>query len=352
MKDFFKGVRKHIGKLDAVHLREQYSRVADELAFSETIFNTTSDGYIVLDEKGIHSWSNAAAEKLLGMRLQDILPTLDLPLSRASKREISISYPEHRILDIQTIPMNGNETLVKIADITAQRKRTIEELNSGANEAVKKLASGVAHEIGNPLNAISLNLQMLNREYPGNESVLDSISQISRLDSILKGFLQALKPTRPILRPGSITEPIKTTIATLKNEFEERCISVTFKVPSATPVVAIDAAQFQQVFFNLLKNSIEAINQRGEISITVDSDDNDVIVSIKDTGAGMDDATISSLFEAYSTSKEHGNGLGLMISKRIVNDHGGNISVQSRLGEGTEFEVRIPRMEKRVRQLK
>ena len=90
MKDFFKGVRKHIGKLDAEHLREQYSLVTDELAFSEMIFHTTSDGYLVLDEAGVPKWANHAAERLLGMKPEDILPTLDIPLSKSSKREIEI----------------------------------------------------------------------------------------------------------------------------------------------------------------------------------------------------------------------------------------------------------------------
>jgi signal transduction histidine kinase len=352
MKDFFKGVRKHIGRLDAVHLREQYSRVADELAFSETIFDTTSDGYFVLNAKGEEIWANKSAERLLGMKLADILPSLDLPLGKASKKEISISYPEARILDIQTIPMEGDVTLVKLADVTVARNFSKKQLSLGAAEAVKKLASGVAHEIGNPLNAISLNLQMLARDYPDDESIKDCISQIERLDGILKGFLQALKPVKPNLKPCTIAEPIKNTLATLKNQFEERCISVTFKIPSATPVAAIDTLQLQQVFFNILKNSIEAINEKGNISISVDSDDNDVIVDIKDTGSGMDSETISHLFEAYSTTKEHGNGLGLMISQRIITDHGGTINVESTLGEGTRFVIRIPRIEKRVRQLK
>lgn len=351
MKDFFKSVRKHIGKLDAVHLREQYSRISDELSFSEMIFNTTSDGYFTLNQKGEPGWSNPAAERLLGMKLKDILPALSLPLAKASKREISVTYPEVRTLEVQTIPMNG-ETLVKVMDVTAARKRSLEELRAGASTAVRNLAGAVAHEIGNPLNAISLNLQLLERQLPGDESVKDCISQIKRLDGILKGFLQALKPSRPNLAPDSVALPLTSTLSTLKTQFEERSITVDFKTPSALPLAAIDPSQMEQVFFNLLKNSIEAMKSGGRINLDVSYDDNNVIVRIRDNGAGMDNETISHLFEPYRTGKEHGNGLGLMISQRIIHDHGGTIEVESETGSGTEFTIRIPRIEKRVRQLK
>lgn len=344
-------MRKHIEKLDAVHLREQYSRISDELAFSEMIFNTTSDGYVVLDASGQAMWSNPAAERLFGMKIADIMPTLALPLGRASRKDISVTYPEQRFLQLQTIPMNG-ETLVKITDVTLERRRSEEELRAGASEAVRQLASGVAHEIGNPLNAISLNLQILSREHPDDESVSDCIQQIARLDGILKGFLQALKPSRPNLTPGSIVIPIKNTLSTLENQFIERNIRVNFNAPSGLPVTAVDEAQLEQVFFNLLKNSIEAMKNGGEITLDIGYDDDAVTVGISDTGVGMDNETITHLFEAYRSTREHGNGLGLMISQRIIIDHGGTIDVESEVGHGSKFTIRIPRIEKRIRRLK
>ena len=351
MKEFFKSVRKHIGKLDAVHLREQYSRISDELAFSEMIFNTTSDGYVVLDKSGEPVWSNPAAEGLFNMKIADVMPTLSLPLGTSSRKELSITYPEQRFLQVQTIPMSG-ETLVKITDITRERRQSEEELRAGASEAVRQLASGVAHEIGNPLNAISLNLGLLAREYPDDESIQDCIQQIKRLDGILKGFLQALKPSRPNLAPGSVVVPIKNTLSTLENEFVNRNIRVNFNAPSGLPVTAVDQAQLEQVFYNLLKNSIEAMKDGGEITLDIGYDDDSVTVGISDTGVGMDDETLSHLFEAYRTNKEHGNGLGLMISKRIITDHGGTIDVESKPGQGSKFAIRIPRIEKRIRRLK
>ena len=351
MKNFFKGVRKHIGKLDAEHLREQYELVADEFARSEMLLHALKEGLVRLDPNGTVLQANPAATHLLGMEPADFLPSLALPLGKSSKREIALSYPEKRALEIQTIPL-GPETIVYIRDITAEKQRTEEDLRAGATQAVRELASGVAHEIGNPLNAISLSLQLLAREHPGDETIAECRAQIQRLDGILRGFLLALKPSKPNLAPGSVAEPLSNCLATLKHQFEEHRIAVTIDIPAALPPVALDAAQMEQVFFNLLKNSLEAMTDGDAIEIAVRDDDDQVLVAFRDTGAGMSAEQLVHLFEPYRTSKEHGTGLGLMISQRIVRDHGGTIDVESAVGQGTVFTVRLPRLEKRIRALK
>lgn len=350
MKDFFKGVRKHIGKLDASQLREQYGLVSDELAHYDMIFQTMSEGILVTDRSGGITKSNPAARKLLGMAPEDILPSLELPLGKPSKREISLTYPDPRTLELKTIPM-GEDTLVFIRDVSAERTRGEEELRAGATRAVRELASGVAHEIGNPLNAISLDLQILRRDYPENESISECIHQVARLDGILKGFLQALRPSRPNLMAGSVAEPLTSCLASLKNQFEDRAISVTVDIQTALPQIALDRDQLEQVFFNLIKNALEAVKDGGKIALEIGADDNDVVTTITDSGAGIPAEQLVHLFEPYRTTKEHGTGLGLMISQRIVRDHGGTISVESEPGRGTTFTVRLPRLEKRVRQL-
>ena len=350
MKDFFKGVRKHIGKLDASQLREQYGLVSDELAHYDMIFQAMSEGILVTDRSGGITKSNPAARKLLGMAPEDILPSLELPLGKSSKREISLTYPDPRTLELKTIPM-GEYTLVFIRDVSAERTRGEEELRAGATRAVRELASGVAHEIGNPLNAISLDLQILRRDYPENESISECIHQVARLDGILKGFLQALRPSRPNLMAGSVAEPLTSCLASLKNQFEDRAISVTVDIQTALPQIALDRDQLEQVFFNLIKNALEAVKDGGKIALEIGADDNDVVTTITDSGAGIPAEQLVHLFEPYRTTKEHGTGLGLMISQRIVRDHGGTISVESEPGRGTTFTVRLPRLEKRVRQL-
>ena len=350
MKDFFRGVRKHIGKLDAAHLREQYELVADELARSEMLLHALNEGIVVLDRKGNVVRANPAAKTLFGMDPADALATLPLTLGVASKTETTLTYPEPRTLELQTIPL-GEETIVKIDDVSAQRQRTEEELAAGATRAVRDLAAGVAHEIGNPLNAIAMNVQLLERDPTDVESIEIIKNQVKRLDGIVREFLEALRPSRPNLAPGSIADPLKNCLAAMRRQFEDRSIRVTLDIPSALPAVALDAGQIEQVFFNLVKNALEAMKDGSELQLKISSDDRDVAVEVRDTGLGMEPEQLAHLFEPYRTTKAKGTGLGLMISKRIVTDHGGVIAAASTPGVGTTFTIRLPRLEKRVREL-
>ena len=351
MRDFFNGVRRHIDKLDAQHLREQYARLSDELASLDTLFETISIGIILLDENGHIAKSNPAAKDLLGIKPEDALDTLSIPIGKSVKRDIQITYPQSRTLEIKSVPIESG-TLVYIDDVTAERERTEEELRTGATRAVRDLAAGVAHEIGNPLNALSLNLQLLKRISDANCEIDECLKQVERLSSIIQGFLQALRPSKPNLVRGTLADPIKSCLSTMKRLFEERSISVTLNLASSIPSVALDNAQMEQVFFNLLKNAMEAVRNGGAIDIDLSSDDNDVVTTLSDNGLGMEPEQVAHLFEPYRTSKEHGTGLGLMISSRIVRDHGGSIDVESKTGEGTTFTIRIPRIERRIRALK
>lgn len=351
MRNFFKGVRKHIAKLDATHLREQYELVSDELTHAEKLLNALKEGFIRLDPSGKVVQSNPAAKELLGMEVDDALAALAVPCGVASTKDVEITYPVPRTLEVQTIPLDG-ETIIYLRDITAERARTEEELRIGATKAVRDLAAGVAHEVGNPLNAIALNLQLLERDPTDVESIDICKKQVKRLDGIIRGFLRALRPVKPVLRPCSLAEPIRNCLSAFKSQFEERRISVTLQIPAALPAVAIDPDQMEQVFFNIVKNSLEAMKDGSSISIDMKFDDENVITVLTDSGEGIPQEQLLHLFEPYRTAKEKGTGLGLMISKRIVTDHGGSIAVESQTGTGTSFTISLPRLERRIRQLK
>lgn len=350
MKDFFRGVQRHIGKLDAEQLRNAYGRVTDEMLFQDALIHAISEGIVVLDANGDIIKKNPAARKLLGDDVENAIRTLRLPLGTSAKLETTLTYPEERSLEIQTIPVI-DATLVLLRDTTAERRRTEDELRTGATKAVCDLAAGVAHEIGNPLNAIAMNLQLLERDPTDSESLAICQSQVKRLDGIIREFLAALRTRKPILIPGSAADPLRNCLSALRAHFEERKIRVTVDIPATLPPVALDKDQIEQVFFNLLKNALEAIKDEDTIVIKIDSDDLDVSIEIRDSGLGMNEEQLTHLFEPYRTSKEKGTGLGLMVSKRIITDHGGTIAAESKLGEGTTFTVRLPRLERRIRQL-
>ena len=345
---FYEKVADRIGKLDAEGLRRQYKALTDEIGFFESIFNSLDEGIVVLDDNGRVKYANAAGHELIPLLGMDEPAEDDSPSTDGvSVKEIEITYPEHRIIEVKRIGR-----VIKLRDVTAKRAQDADAVESGRADAVGEMAASMAHEIGNPLNALSLNLQLLRRKYPEEGDLTIAQRELERLNGIIREFLGAFRPAKAHLAPGFAADPLKDALAALKNVFEDRRIRVALDLPRTMPAVAIDRAQMEQVFFNLLKNALEAVKDGGSIDIALSSDDNDVITTVRDDGQGMTPEQVAHLFEPYRTSKEHGTGLGLMISSRIVRDHGGTISVESELKKGTAFTIRIPRIERRIRALK
>jgi len=347
MSIFYDKVADRIGKLDAEGLRRQYRSLTDEIGFFESVFNSLDEGIVAFDDKGRIKYANSAGRELvpligIGGKLDGIAP----PPGGISVKEIEITYPEHRIVEVKRI---GN--VIKLRDVTAKRAKDADAVESGRADAVGEMAASMAHEIGNPLNALSLNLQLLKRKYPGEADLAIAQRELERLNGIIREFLGAFRPAKARLAPGFAADPLKDALAALKNVFEDRNIRVELDLPSTMPAVAIDRAQMEQVFFNLMKNALEAMKDGGVLSIELVHDDTSVSVMFRDSGAGMSDEALARLFEPYRTTKSKGTGLGLMICKRIVAAHGGEIAAESRSGKGTTFTVRLPRLEKRVREL-
>jgi len=379
MKQFFKKVADRIDKLDAVDRRRQFEVLANEIGFLESVFDALSEGILVIGSEGTLLHSNASADRLTacpfakgrGKSIRELLPGWDWDhllnppsegdgWSRKASCEIELAYPEHRILEVGSLPKD-DAVVVIIRDVTREHAQAEDDRESERTRAIQDLAAGLAHEIGNPLNALSLNLQLMARDFRREpdprrrERLLADVTtaqnEIQRIADINRGFLEAMRPVHPNLVPGSLADPLRDTLAAMKPQIEDRRIRVTLDLPPALPPVALDRHQLEQVFFNLVKNALEAMKDGGELALALDADDNSVTASFRDTGGGMDPSALAALFAPYRTTKQKGTGLGLMLSRRIVRAHGGDIDVESKEGAGTKFTVRIPRLEKRVRRL-
>jgi signal transduction histidine kinase len=210
--------------------------------------------------------------------------------------------------------------------------------------ALGRLASGVAHEIRNPLNAISIAVQRLQREHP--HSLVDVLrDEIVRLNQIVEEFFSFAGTRKMVLRPTDLVELLKPLVLLCEEEGATRDIEVRCEWPSEAILVAADADKIKQALLNLLKNALESIEESGTVEVTVSSDNRWVSVAITDSGSGMDEERRARVFELDFTTKDKGLGLGLPLAYEIVQTHGGTIEVTSRPGEGSCFTVRLPRAE-------
>ena len=219
--------------------------------------------------------------------------------------------------------------------------------------ALGQLAAGVAHEIRNPLNAISMAAQRLKRDFtPLDNAKADEFQNLSgvikdeikRLDGIIEEFLSFSKSRRLALSDFSLTEVLQKIVNLIREEASARGITIETKWRLSPVVIPMDINKLQQAFLNLIKNAMESIPTAGNIIVTVDKEGkNYIVVSISDTGCGMTAEEIERIFSPEYTTKEKGVGLGVPLASEIIRGHGGEIRVISRKGEGTTFEVVLPR---------
>jgi len=377
-----------LNKLDPQNLQAQFLRLWQEKGLLETIFNALHDGIIVLDPDGSVAYVNSAAAAMLGFTIdaaqrqhiskylkeiewQKILNLEEQEWSKLISREIEITYPEKRFLNMYIMPIALNEgkskgAVVILRDITSDREKEIKVLKSERLNALTFLAAGVAHEIGNPLNSLHIHLQLLERELerlPGDsrknieELVRISRSEVERLNMIITQFLKAIRPAVPHRQPCRIEEVLKETIDFMKHEIENRDVIVEIKTPEPIPAISVDRNQIKQAFFNIIKNSLQAMTNGGILTTTLFSNDRFLGISFKDNGEGMPAEQVGRLFKPYPwpgrhSTKADGSGLGLFIVQRIVQDHGGELEVSSQPKAGTTFTMYLPLAERRLRLLK
>jgi len=390
-----------LGKIGPEEVQNYFLRLAQEKGFLETVFNSIQEGIIVTDAKGQITYLNNAAcqlfgleaEDSLGKRLDERVRGLDwnaLSQEGAVSRDMEIFYPSNRFINFYSVPLvierqptddkidppsqssgaTGNRKIdtsgekvghaIILRDITESRRSEQQTIESERLNALTLLAAGVAHEIGNPLNSLNIHLQLIEREARNldgskraelQESVEVARAEINRLDSIISQFLRAIRPTRPQLRPENINSIVEEAVRFFALEIKDRDIVVEQELRSDLPMLHLDRDQMKQAFYNVIKNSFEAMKRRGILHIRTDMDESHVLIRFTDTGGGISAENLSHVFEPYFTTKPSGTGLGLLIVRRIVREHGGELSMESSEGKGLTLTIRLPYIDKRVRML-
>ncbi|HEY2102059.1 MAG TPA: ATP-binding protein [Chthoniobacterales bacterium] len=376
-----------LGKIGPEDVQNYLLRLAQEKGFLETIFNAIQEGIIVTDSSGNITYVNDAACELFGLDAEDAIgKQLDervrgldwQSLTRSGgpvTRDLEIFYPSNRFINFYIVPLiiehraedagfDGAAHQVGYAiilrDITESRRTAEKTIESERLNALTLLAAGVAHEIGNPLNSLNIHLQLMERQarkVDGKErdelehSINIARDEISRLDSIVTQFLRAIRPSRPQLQPENINGIVEEAVRFFAPEIEARDIVVETELRPDLPLLQVDRDQMKQAFYNIIKNSFEAMKRRGILRIRSAMDDTHVRVSFTDNGGGMSAEALSHVFEPYYTTKASGSGLGLLIVRRIVREHGGELAIESTEAKGLTLTIRLPFKDRRVRML-
>jgi two-component system, NtrC family, sensor histidine kinase HydH len=262
--------------------------------------------------------------------------------------------------DLGTVQIRGGNELASIqkqVEVVVDRlRRTGEELQAARLEVLRSerlaaiggLAAGVAHELRNPLTSVKLLLQHAAGK-GGDAKVAAAkigliLDEIERMETTIQGLLDFSRPAQPQRRPHDVRQTLERAMHLVQGRAEKQRVNTDLQVGFAPLVVNADPQQLHQVFVNLLINAIEAMPEGGDLTVSLHGspEDDSLVVRVRDTGEGIPAELLPRLFEPFASAKERGTGLGLAVSRRIVQEHGGSIHVRSAAEGGTIFEVTLP----------
>lgn len=361
-------------------LLEEQARRAQELArlkeFNENIIESISVGVMVVNLHGrITNWNGAleqiyglSREEAIGRRITEVFQSEMLRALRdlmergewrqgepvnvykfrarsADGRDLTLNI-SLAALQSKTAEIEGS--LIAIEDVT-ERVGLEEQLQqSDKLSSIGLLAAGVAHEVNTPLAGISSYSQMLMQQIPETDprrQLLEKIHrQTSRASSIVNNLLNFSRVSDSRYTMVDLNRVIDDTIQLLEAQLRNTEIEVVRRYAENLPLAPGNAPKLQQVLMNLILNARDAMPRGGRLEITTEANNDSVVIKVRDTGLGIAPEHLAKIYDPFFTTKQigKGTGLGLAVSYGIIRDHGGHISVESKLGEGTLFQITLP----------
>jgi len=338
-------------------------------SMTETIFDRMSSAVLAYDAEGEIIALNSAFTELTGLpddhigrpiaavaeQLQFELPSSPKPGERLISLERTITAPSGEnktiLLGVSSLPGDaGGGAVILIHDITEQKMLEEESRRRERLSEMGDMAAGGAHEIRNPLNAISIASQRLKMEFePTDDSdeyqrlTKNILDETVRLNQILTRFLDLAKTRAAEDRPVDISWPIRKAIDSLSDEAGAHKVTIAYAAHDPVRVRAGEE-KLQQVFINLIKNSIQSMPGGGEVGIDVDTSDDAIVrIVVTDTGPGFPSDVMSKIFQPYFTTRADGSGLGLALAYKTVTDSGGRIEAGNDPAGGAQVTIILPR---------
>lgn len=248
--------------------------------------------------------------------------------------------------EIATLVKGFNGMVEKLKESIKEREKAHKEDLRRAEHlaSIGELAAGLAHEIKNPLTGIKGAIEVLIEKEKGeNKEILSEIlNQINRTTNVLQNFLLYARPKQPVFTLASLEKIIEDSITISKYHTRGKNIDLEFICPSNIKNIFVDPDQIQEVLVNLIINSIDAIESKGKVEIRACPKEDGVEIRIRDTGKGIKEEELPFIFKPFFTTKPKGSGLGLSISRRLIENHRGSITVESKEGSGTVVKIFLP----------
>ncbi|MBP3961870.1 ATP-binding protein [Paenibacillus lignilyticus] len=338
-------------------MNEAYSHILDSVA----------EGIYRLDERGKVIFWNQAAANLTGFEANEVLGrkvglraikpeeeewdpvekvnrsgNADYVADDLFRRKNGSTFPVEYHITPMRVKGEQAGVVINFTDLTQRKEQESFLVESEKLSMAGQLAAGIAHEIRNPLTAIKGFMKLFQNGMSKMEYVAIITSEVVRMEGIINELLLLAKPQISRFQATNLGELLAGVYTLLESQANLNNVDIKLQFSEPELLIYCDESQIKQVFINLIKNAIEATEGGGEIRIVVEQVGNHIMTSIADYGCGIPQELLDQVGRPFFTTKEQGTGLGLMISNKIISSHGGTISISSKMGEGTTFQVTLP----------
>ena len=382
MKRFVERALAKLPRLNEDQMRSLLYALAEENGSMKAALDSMLDGIVVCDRNHLPIIYNKSAERMLRLTgsdpaekplwqsvsdddLSDFFRATLEGEETVHDREFGLEAKSATRLiavSVSTLVSRGRieGAIVHMEDITEKRRKEAQLRRAESLASLTTLAAGVAHEIKNPLGSLSIHIQLIRKALIGKDEVeipflerhLGVVDEeIDRLNKIVVDFLFAVRPMDVQLRESDPGELVAGIAEFIRPEAERMGVMVELTLGENLPLVALDVRLMRQAVLNLVKNALAAMPGGGKLRLSADRIEDELRISVEDSGMGISEEDLPKIFEPYFTTKENGTGLGLTITFKIVREHDGEISVTSRPGQGSTFIINLPIPQKERRLL-